>query len=586
MDRRRLTLLGDGLWLLLAGIASSLYCATSAPQIGPTFDEPLYVRYGLERWHTGSTYQLMRVGTMPLPVDVAALPVAVWEHLRGERFDVDADLARILPVARLGTLAFWWVLLVYGWLIARRLGGAWAGRLAVAVLATEPNLLAHAGLATTDLALAAMTLVCCFHYRLGRDKRWLPRVGVPALCYAAAILAKASGMVFVPICMVAIEFECVWSESATTKSRPRFFESLRSVFARRKCLDFLVLFFIAQTLVFIYCGSDWRPHEKMAAAAHALPESPWRPPAIWAAEHFRVFNNAGVALSRQMMHNAQGHSSFLLGDTAPRAFWYYFPAALSIKTTIPVLLLLAGLLVIHPRALWNWPMLAAACLLLFSLTCRVQIGIRFFLPLIALAGIGLSIAWSRAEIWSRVSTPPYPPRFGGSRGGSRRRANLRLTLLSVASLVFVFWLAIESAIAWPNALCFTNGIWGPRDQGYKLLSDSNYDWGQGIPELAEWAQRHQTPEIAIWYFGADPAARRPPFHSVSLIGVSPTNIRSASGCRYLAVGTTILYGGYVNPAEAPALDWLRNRPIADRTQTFLIFDLEADDLKAIATLSN
>jgi hypothetical protein len=276
----------------------------------------------------------------------------------------------------------------------------------------------------------------------------------------------------------------------------------------------------------------------------------------------------------------------LLGDTAPRAFWYYFPVALSIKTTIPVLLLLAGLLVIRPRALWNWPVLAAAGLLLFSLTCRVQIGIRFFLPLIALAGTGMSIAMIQTATWLGGSPPPYPPRIGGGRGGSSRRATLRLTSFSIAALAFVFWSAIESAIAWPNALCFTNGLWGPRRDGYKLLSDSNYDWGQGIPELADWSQRNQIPEVAIWYFGADPAARRPPFRSVSLIGVNPTKIRDTAGCRYLAVGTTILYGGYVNPAQAPALDWLRNRPIVDRTQTFLIFDLDADDVKAIARRSN
>src|SRR5262245_33771154 len=139
-DRCRLTLFLDLLWLAAAGLVSSLYCTSSAEHIGPTFDEPLYVRCGLERWHAGSTYELMRVGTMPRPVDVAALPVSVWEGLLGEPFDATNDLDRILPVARLGNLVFWWVLLGYGWLIARRLGGPWAGRLSAVLLASEPNL--------------------------------------------------------------------------------------------------------------------------------------------------------------------------------------------------------------------------------------------------------------------------------------------------------------------------------------------------------------------------------------------------------------------------------------------------------------
>ncbi len=129
MDGKRFTNWTDYAWLLIVGLASSLYCAAEANRLGPTFDEPLYVRCGLERWRTGSTYELMRVGTMPLPVDVAALPIAIWERWRGMPFDADADLGRILPVAHLGTLAFWWLLLAYGWLIAGRIGGALGGPL-------------------------------------------------------------------------------------------------------------------------------------------------------------------------------------------------------------------------------------------------------------------------------------------------------------------------------------------------------------------------------------------------------------------------------------------------------------------------
>src|SRR5262245_46793125 len=218
MDRTRRILLLDGLWLAFLGVASSIYCGSAAQRIGPTFDEPLYVRCGLERWRSGSNYELMRVGTMPLPVDVTALPVSIWERISGRQFDPVVDLDQILPVARRGNLAFWWVLLVYGWLIARRLGGPWAARLCAAMLASEPNLLAHAGLATTDMALTAMHVMFCFHFWVGREGPWLRRVGVPALCYAAAILAKASALTFVPICMLAIDFNRVWTEYASSRS--------------------------------------------------------------------------------------------------------------------------------------------------------------------------------------------------------------------------------------------------------------------------------------------------------------------------------------------------------------------------------
>src|SRR5260370_25452400 len=163
-QRNRRVIWLDLIWLSAWGITSSLYCGTAATRLSATFDEPLYLQLGLEHWRTGSTFGLMRVGTMPLPVDVAVMPVYAWERWRGEQFDPVDDLDQILPVARLGNLIFWWLLLVYGWTAARQIGGPWAGRLATVALACEPNLLAHCGLATTEFAITAMMLVFCVHF--------------------------------------------------------------------------------------------------------------------------------------------------------------------------------------------------------------------------------------------------------------------------------------------------------------------------------------------------------------------------------------------------------------------------------------
>src|SRR5262249_44222515 len=161
-----------------------------------------------------------------------------------------------------------------------------------------------------------------------------------------------------------------------------------------------------------------------------------------------------------------GHSTYLLGETSPRALWYYFPVALSIKATIPLLVLNLGLALARPRALWNWPLLAALALLVFSLTCRVQIGIRFFLPLIALVCIGVSVGVVQATKNARAG---------------------RRWFISIATILLIMWSAIESAVVWPNALCYANELWGGTPHGHEQLSDSNYDWGQGLPELSHWA---------------------------------------------------------------------------------------------------
>jgi 4-amino-4-deoxy-L-arabinose transferase-like glycosyltransferase len=61
-----------------------------------------------------------------------------------------------------GNLIFAPVLIGYVFAWATRLYGATAGLAAVAVVTSSPNVLAHAGLATSDMA-AASTLLTCPH---------------------------------------------------------------------------------------------------------------------------------------------------------------------------------------------------------------------------------------------------------------------------------------------------------------------------------------------------------------------------------------------------------------------------------------
>src|SRR5262245_25452145 len=191
----------DAAWLLFRFAVSACWCVSGAREIGPTFDEPIYIEKGVERIHTGKIGGLMKLGTMPLPVDVQMLPIRASEWWRGEAFDGVADLQQLLPLARAANLLFWGVLLLYVMLAARSLGGEWAGRLAVLRVALEPTFPAPASLATTDISVAACVLAFAYHFWQGRDANWWWRVGVPGLWLGLAALAKASGPVFAVLCM-------------------------------------------------------------------------------------------------------------------------------------------------------------------------------------------------------------------------------------------------------------------------------------------------------------------------------------------------------------------------------------------------
>ena len=165
--------------------------------------------------------------------------------------------------------------------------------------------------------------------------------------------------------------------------------------------------------------------------------------------------------------------------------------------------------------------LAAVVLLAFMPTVKVQLGVRYVLPLVALAGVGLAAAVVRG--WQTAS------------------ARWQRPVLTGATAAGVLWSAAAAMSVWPNGLCYTNELWGGTANGYRLLSDSNYDWGQGLNELARWQCAHGVERMDVWYFGTDPALRTLPMDAVALHkagGAGAVTAQLHGG--YLAASTTLL----------------------------------------------
>jgi dolichyl-phosphate-mannose-protein mannosyltransferase len=550
MRERRFGVCWVAAWLLL----SALWCVTSARQIGATFDEPIYVTKGLERWRSGSLAGLMKLGTMPLPVDVQTLPLYLWERCRGRPIDPVSELHLVLPFARAATLFFWGLLLWHAWLAAASLGGRWAGALAVALLACEPILAAHASLATTDIAVTACLLALLYHFRASREGDWWRRVAWPAFWFALAVLAKASGMVFGAMCLFVSEAQrCGWWRRSERTCG--FSASLKDLFQ---------IGLLGMLLVFVYCGSDWQPQASLLAWAKKLPEGPGSSVVVWLAEHLRLFSNAGDGLMRQVTHNIRGHGSYLLGHTDQRAMWYYFPVVLSIKLSVPLLLAPILLAAVNVRrgGPWygNWALLCAFALLVFSVTCRVQIGVRFMFPLVALAAVGLSAVLVRT-----VQSLEAPLTRRG------------LILATVAGLG---WTVTQALAVWPEGLCYVNPLWGGTGEGYRLVSEANYDWGQGLKQLSRWQRRYRIDNLCVWYFGTDPALQRMPVQPLyfQLLPIHDTTdvLRLLRGHR-LAAATTLVHGNVPLPGVGHIRAALNTRKPSTRVGTFLIYDFTGAD---------
>lgn len=554
----------DLLWLLAFGAASSAWCVTAAAKIGATFDEPLYVKAGLVNWRTGSNKLLMRAGTMPLPVDVQTLPVYLWEQYRGQEFDPVLELHTLLPVCRAANLAFWWLLLVYAMRLGRAFGGAWGGRLAVALVACDPNLLGHAALATTDIALVALmaVLVYHFHYCYAPGAGWTRRVLVPGVLYGLAMAAKASALAFGPQVMLVLGLWNLAKAGALTppagsSPRARLVYFWHATHQFRK--DLVAIGCIGVVTLFAYCGCDWGTEPTFIKWADKLPDGDLKRVMVPLSRELKVFTNAGEGLLQQVKHNLRGHGTYLLGRWHARATPAYFPLALSMKLPLPAVALLLAALAVHPRRLLIPTAGAVLILLAFTPNCRVQIGIRFVFPLMVFTYVTAAAAIGRA--WAEQA------------GGANTRVVPRgLVAALVAALVGT------AAWAWPHGLSYFNQAWGGREAGRDLLHDSNYDWGQGLPELKEWNAAHNAGgPLCLWYYGSDVDAFRPPFACANLSWIpvqGEGDVQQLCPAKYLAVSAGLFSN---NPAPTPPhaarLAWLKGQTPVARTTHFVIFQL-------------
>lgn len=535
-------------WLAIAVVfAASLPLVARSYEFSATFDEPFYLDAGLTSWRTGSNKMLMKAGTMPLPVDLQTLPVYLWERSLGERFVVGESLDRILLPARRVTLVFWFALLAFGFLVANHWGGVIAGRAALLFLATEPNLIAHAGLATTDIAVTAAVLAATYAYAVGRPHGRGRRIVVPGIVYGVAILCKVSALAFVPIVWFCIEHHRLAGAGAF---RAEGFRNRCSTYVRAIApfrADFIGQFAIALMVTFLYCGSDWQVERTFVEWTRSLPEGIMKSTLGPLSERLKIFTNAGEALAEQVKHNMRGHGSYLAGSWHPRAVPHYFFVALAVKLTLPAWLFIGGGVTARWRDWWGSPAgWIALALLAFTLNCRVQIGIRLVFPLVTFLLIAAAVAWLKSG----------PSKF-----------RLAIVLVLIAGQ-FACSLGQRT-----DLLRHANPIFGGPGRVHEWLSDSNADWGQALPALTTAANGRP---IAVWYFGVDPRVNREPLGSLQLHTLPPESTDAdfdrLLGGRILAVSSSIRFD---NPRRSPAgeraLAWLATLEEIDRVGPYFIF---------------
>lgn len=431
------------LCLLLVGIACVRIISTYNA-LAVTADEPFHLACAIEylSYHTIT----LDVENPPIAQAIEGLGpyLAGLRHLTG-RENPFAEGAEILARSgnvdgmifrlRLGTLPFFLLACCVVGLFTYHFFGKATAVLAVALYTFLPTTLADAGLGTTDMALAASTGAAFLAAILWAEKPGWKRAIVMGFFTALAFLTKLTALWYVA-CSLFFAGLAYWDTSAIG------WQDLPPI-ARRHYKTFALA--VATTIFFMW-AAYWFSFGQISGHHFSVP----------APEFF-----AGIRVA--INHNRSGHMSYLLGHHQKTGWWYYFPVALSVKTPIAFLILVAGggVLCYRRRAAIPYllPFAFVVGVLIPAMSGHIDIGIRHIAP----AYLGFSIIAALGLLTLLESNRSRLP-------------------CSSAALALVLWIVVSVGMQHPDYLAYFNALAGKHPEN--ILVDSNYDWGQDLKLLS------------------------------------------------------------------------------------------------------
>lgn len=475
MRRQQLRWLVPGLLLL----AYVLQCAWFIRTQSLTYDEPPHIRAGLEAWrnHRFEVWNdhppLARLlCTVPLidsrwQIEVESDPNGGWHVPR-----VAPDPESLAHRARSMNVLLGVILAFLVWTTARRMFSWGAASLALALFVFSPPLIAHFSLATTDGAAALFVFATAVGLVWWKEQPSILRTLSFGALLGLLLLAKFSTPV---IFILAVGGMLVLTPEGFRISPLRWNWGKTCAAVLIAVLVLWAGYFFHVSHVSIQDGELSADFPNRASYVHKVHSS-----------------NSNVAfplpageyvqgLYQVFQHNKRGHPAFFLGQVSARGgFRLFYPVAVLLKwPTITLILFALGLILLlrraipAPKGLW---LMSAFPAIYFGLAMlsRLNLGERHVLPVYPIMLLFAGAVWEFAKV---------------------RRLTKAVIILAVVLQ------GADGLRYAPDYLSYFN-VFVPSSESYKLLTDSNLDWGQGLLALREYENTHPGEPISLAYSGS------------------------------------------------------------------------------------
>jgi tetratricopeptide (TPR) repeat protein len=481
-----------GLLLLIAG---EIFLSTR--QESQVFDESAHLYAGYEYWKHGdfghnpehpplakliAAAALMR---LPLkePPSIPGRTFKADDFLNATKFLYGADADQLLARGRSMLLIFTLGLALAVFAAGREMFAPEAGLLAMVLFALEPMLLANGGLITTDMALSCMLFSSVYaFYRYVKRPGW-GWLAVCAIAVGLTLVAKQSG-VFVFLILGALAVAELLLRRMHAIGEGAGMTSTRSA-ARSLALAVPVIALVSYAMLWAFYGFRYaaRPGGMMmvptlAVYYAAIPNGAEAAVIGFCARH-HLLPEAYLFGWTDILQIPGARVTYLLGKLYIGSRWFLFPAMILLKSTLALLVLMVTVPMV---GLWRrsreflFLAIPPAIYLILAMGSGMNAEARYILPIYPFA-----IVLAGAAGWKLVQR---------SRGWT----------IAVAALgVFA---AASSLHAFPDYLAYANEAFGGPANSYRLLSDSNGDWAQGLKWTKSYLDANHVSDC--WFDYSDP----------------------------------------------------------------------------------
>ena len=502
--------------LLIAAFAFQL--VYHAVRTSATVDEPDHILAGHRHWQCGDfginpehPPLLKLLATAPL--NFRTLNEPPWEcgskfttkfdtFSYGSTFLVENGMDSVLLSSRVAAsvMSLLFALLVF--LAAWEMFGRWEALTALAIVAFEPNFIAHGSIVTTDMAISATSFGAVYAlYRFGKNHTW-PRFLVAALAFGLMLASKHSAVIFAAVLFALLIADTIVFRKSDVPLAVRLL---------RNCAVFFGIFLIGFGILWSFYGFRYRAVPNATAPTISVadyikengrPESIGTFPArvTDAISYTRLFPESYVLGMADVI--AWGtRNCWLFGRTYPTGKWFYFPIAFLVKTNIALLVLMPlGLLYLffdrERRREKMFLLVPSVLFFLVASSSNFTTGVRHILPIYAF----LIVLSAAGAIWL-----------------CRKFKAVKHLLIAV--LIVNAAATIQAA---PNHLAFANVFWGGYRNSHLIFADSSVDTGQSMKLVSEYLTRENVKDCWIVAF------------------VHPEMIRSVQPCRPMPSGLRIM----------------------------------------------